>query len=226
MKKWVKLNLCDGIKYLKLFAGSLAAMAMLFVDGEYMPEASAEPAKQNINAEERLTGTGERDFGRQTHFIVIHKRSHKLEVFEKGNPSPVRVYDCAVGKNPGDKQWEGDMTTPVSWGSVIESEAGAAPKTKSSEIPFVVVYICHAGHWSHDFKDGNGVINGAYGPWFISLNTGWAGIGIHGTHDLQSIGTNATEGCIRLHNKDIDELKKLIFRDKNGLGVKVVITED
>ncbi|MBR1487120.1 MAG: L,D-transpeptidase, partial [Synergistaceae bacterium] len=31
---------------------------------------------------------------------------------------------------------------------------------------------------------------------------------IHGTHDPNSIGTNVTEGCIRLNNADIAELKE------------------
>ena len=61
-----------------------------------------------------------------------------------------------------------------------------------------------------------GEIAGAYGPWFISLDTealsggAWDGIGIHGTHDPQSIGTDASEGCIRLHNEDLQELRSVV----------------
>ena len=42
---------------------------------------------------------------------------------------------------------------------------------------------------------------------------GWKGIGIHGTHDPDSRGTNATEGCIRLSNEDIDELKQYAYKN-------------
>ena len=35
-------------------------------------------------------------------------------------------------------------------------------------------------------------------------------MGIHGTHDPQSIGTDASEGCIRLHNEDLQELRSVV----------------
>lgn len=227
MKKWLKIRSDEGMnKYLNLIASLILAAVVLLFPGETAAEAKMTPVKAGQSENKIIAEHYETDFGRQTHFIRIHKLSHKLEVFEKGKPDPVRSYDCAVGKNPGDKQRAGDKTTPVSWGNVIESAVGAKPKTNSAEIPFVVDEICHAGHWSHDFKDGEGVIHGAYGPWFISLNTGWDGIGIHGTNNPESIGTNATEGCIRLRNEDVDDLKKLLYADKKGIGVRVVITED
>ena len=80
--------------------------------------------------------------------------------------------------------------------------------------------IENAGGWSHDFLDGKGVIRGAYGPWFIRLKTGWQGIGIHGTHDPDSRGSRATEGCIRLSNDELEELRQFAFRE-----MKVVIEE-
>ena len=48
----------------------------------------------------------------------------------------------------------------------------------------------------------------AYGPWFLRLDVpGFNDIGIHGTHLPESIGSRATEGCIRLTNDDITDLK-------------------
>ena len=44
------------------------------------------------------------------------------------------------------------------------------------------------------------------------------GIGIHGTHDPASIGTCASEGCIRLQNEN---LKKLKDYAKVGMQVKI-----
>lgn len=96
----------------------------------------------------------------------------------------------------------------------------------SAQVPFRIEEVCPAHYWTHDFGDGKGVIEGAYGPWFLSLDTGWIGIGIHGTHDPASIGTMASEGCIRLRNEDIQSLKELICSDNGGIGTGVIITED
>lgn len=115
-------------------------------------------------------------------------------------------WPVALGKNPGQKQVSGDMKTP--------------------EGTFPVDEIIDASSWSHDFHDGKGVIQHAYGPWFISLDTRslskgkWEGIGIHGTHDPASIGTRASEGCIRMNNEDLQKLKPCV-----KVGTKVTIEE-
>ena len=165
----------------------------------------------------------------EQHLIRIHKQSYRLELFEDGKAQPLKEYSIAVAKNPGDKQKTGDNRTPTSWGSAAVIPAkylGAGVGVASTEVPFVVEEICDASFWTHDFGDGKGEIAGAYGPWFISLDTGWIGIGIHGTHDPASIGTMASEGCIRMHNQDVAELKNLIYGPAKGVGTKVVITED
>ena len=84
---------------------------------------------------------------------------------------------------------------------------------------FYVSEIENATTWGHDFKDGKGRIEGAYGPWFIRLEVpGHKGIGIHGTHKPESIGTRDTEGCVRLQNADIDDLRKRVH-----VGMVVVV---
>lgn len=110
----------------------------------------------------------------------------------------VVTYPMACGRNKGHKQRKGDMRTP--------------------EGKFSLQQIQDAHDWSHDFGDGKGVIKGAYGPCFMRLRTGFNGIGIHGTHDPNSIGTRATEGCIRLENKNVAALSK-----KVTLGMTVII---
>ena len=65
------------------------------------------------------------------------------------------------------------------------------------------------------------MIKGAYGPWFIRLKTPWKGIGIHGTHDPDSIGKDITEGCIRLKNSDLLDLKAKYIT----LSTKVLIVK-
>ena len=131
--------------------------------------------------------------------IRVSKAEYTLYLY-KGDEI-VKSYPIAVGRNPGDKQKTGDNRTPVG--------------------DFKIVSIENASKWTHDFRDGKGKIKGAYGPWFLRLDAnGWKGIGIHGTHDPDSRGTMATEGCIRLSNDDIAELKTYAYKD-----MPVVISE-
>lgn len=128
--------------------------------------------------------------------IVVEKAQYKLYLFKEGKE--IKSYDVAIGKNPGQKERVGDMTTPTG--------------------EFKVDEIVASTNWTHDFHDGRGEIEGAYGPWFVSLETGWIGIGIHGTHDPSSLGTMASEGCIRMNNDQVAELKELVF-----VGAKVIV---
>lgn len=121
--------------------------------------------------------------------VVIDKGAHRLTVFRGGRK--LREFGVAVGRNVGDKQRTGDMRTP--------------------EGMFPVEQIHNASYWVHDFGDGNGIIEGAYGPLFIRLHTPpWKGIGIHGTHDPDSIGSNATEGCVRMKNEELIDFAEMI----------------
>lgn len=131
-----------------------------------------------------------------TAFIVISKRDQKLNVYDRnvaGDTVLVAQFPCCMGKNKGNKQRRGDMRTPES------------PKGK----PFKIIMIQDASTWKHDFKDGRGSIL-AYGHWFLRLETpGHKGIGIHGsTNNENTVPGRASEGCIRLLDKDIIILKK------------------
>ena len=136
--------------------------------------------------------------------ILIRKSEFRLYLLEDGNV--VNSWPVALGKNAGQKRVSGDMKTP--------------------DGTFPIDEMLDASYWTHDFGDGKGEIEGAYGPYFISLDTSnlsggaWDGIGIHGTHDPASIGTRASEGCIRMHNSDLLALKKQI-----SVGTQVTIEE-
>lgn len=133
--------------------------------------------------------------------IYIDKQALTLTLFSP-NGEVVAEFRVACGKNLGQKQKSGDFRTP--------------------EGVFYINQIQDASAWGHDFKDGKGYIRHAYGPWFMRLYTGrHKGIGIHGTHDPGSIGTRATEGCIRLENMDLDKLHSLV-----NVGTTVIIGED
>lgn len=126
----------------------------------------------------------------EARIIVVSKQDMRLRVYDyKG--TRLMDYGIACGKNFGQKHKVGDMKTP--------------------EGMFFVQSIEDASERTHDFGDGRGEIQGAYGLYFIRLDTpGNKGIGIHGTHDPLSIGTRATEGCIRLNNNDLVELVNVV----------------
>lgn len=131
--------------------------------------------------------------------IVISKSDFKLSVISAQGDT---LYNCTIayGKNAGNKTRVGDMKTP--------------------EGTFKVAMVYDSTSWKHDFGDGNGVVKGAYGPYFVRLDVpGFKSIGIHGTCFPESLGTMSTEGCIRCHNDDISNFVKYITR---GMEVRIL----
>lgn len=142
-------------------------------------------------------------------FILISKPEYRLYVCEVVDGDTVRRvhYPVCVGLKKGQKEKKGDMKTPEC----------------TVDQPFTITEIKDASKWYHDFGDGRGEIL-AYGNWFMRLNTpGFKGIGIHGsTNNESSVPGRGSEGCIRLRNKDLDELKaRYAF-----VGMRVVILAD
>lgn len=130
-------------------------------------------------------------------WVKIVKERFRLYVYR--GEQKIAAFPVAIGLGVGNKEKVGDRRTP--------------------EGTFKVIQIQDASYWTHDFGDGKGPIDGAYGPVFIRLETGWKGIGIHGTHDPSSIEKRVTEGCIRLTNENVEILKGQI-----DIGTVVVIT--
>lgn len=58
-----------------------------------------------------------------------------------------------------------------------------------------------------------------FGTCFLGLNVPWGNYGIHGTNRPESIGSNASHGCIRMRVKDAEELYALAPN-----GTRVVIS--
>ncbi len=142
-------------------------------------------------------------------FIVISKPEYRLYVCEVvGADTVKRVhYPVCVGKAKGQKQKKGDMKTPEC----------------TFKNPFTITEIVDASKWTHDFGDGRGSIL-SYGHWFMRLKTpGHSGIGIHGsTNNESSVPGRGSEGCIRLRDDDLIQLKeKYAF-----VGMRVVILPD
>lgn len=51
---------------------------------------------------------------------------------------------------------------------------------------------------------------GGFGSRWLGLNVPWGKYGIHGTNQPGSIGFNASAGCIRMRNKDVEELYNMV----------------
>ena len=49
-------------------------------------------------------------------------------------------------------------------------------------------------------------MDGPFGGYWLGLNAPWDTFGIHGTSNPSSIGSMASNGCIRLFNNDIKDL--------------------
>ena len=131
-----------------------------------------------------------------TAWIVISKKNLTLSVYDRnaaGDTILMAQFPCCMGKNKGNKMRRGDMRTP-------ESPDGR---------PFKITMIQNSSKWKHNFHDGRGNIR-AYGHWFLRLETpGHRGIGIHGsTNNEKSVPGRASEGCIRLLDKDIITLRE------------------
>lgn len=136
----------------------------------------------------------------QSRTIVVDKPNLRLYVLEQADT--LFAAPVCVGANYGNKVRKGDKRTP--------------------EGSFSISQIQDSSKWTHDFGDGNGEVSGAYGPWFLRIKMPkWTSIGFHGTCFPESVGTRASEGCIRLHNQDIVKLKSLV-----SVGTKVVILPD
>lgn len=60
---------------------------------------------------------------------------------------------------------------------------------------------------------------GGFGTRWLGLNVPWGIYGIHGTNNPSSIGTRASAGCIRMFNRDVEELYEWV-----PIGARVLIT--
>jgi len=74
------------------------------------------------------------------------------------------------------------------------------------------------GEWKIVSK---GIWGEGFGTRWMGLNVPWGKYGIHGTNKPYSIGTYASHGCIRMFNRDVEELYSLV-----GIGTPVIIVGD
>jgi len=82
--------------------------------------------------------------------------------------------------------------------SIVKSYSIASGKL-SSPSPVGTWEVTSMGEWDQGF-----------GTRWIGLNVPWGKYGIHGTNNPQSIGREASHGCIRMFNIDVEELYKYV----------------
>lgn len=167
-------------------------------------EAAAKAKADSVAAEEARIESIDRnalkDDSLKEKHIVVDKESCNLYLRENGE-TKMKIPVC-VGKGIGQKKRQGDHKTP--------------------EGQFKIISIANASGWPHDFHDGRGKVLGAYGQWFFRLNTPQSThIGLHGTNQPETMGTRDSDGCVRMRNEDLEELKKEVF-----VGMKVIINPD
>ena len=90
---------------------------------------------------------------------------------------------------------------------IFETAVGA-PKTPSPTGTFKIITSIQHPTW---YTKGRTVPPGPANP----LGTRWLGLsrkgyGIHGTNRPDSIGHNASHGCIRMRNREVEELFKIV----------------
>lgn len=155
-----------------------------------MPQKAPEPAISPEKAKEADRKESISLDASKSYHIIVEKKAHRLSLLL--GDTVVRSYGCAIGKGGlGQKQRRGDNMTPVG--------------------TFTVDEIDDASSWPHDFGDGRGEIAGAYGPWFISLDTealsGALGMA------LGSMEPMILKVLGRMHLKDVSVFTTKTFRN-------------
>jgi len=124
-------------------------------------------------------------------FIIINKKVNQLAFIDEGKIQ--KVYKVATGKTA-------DFTP---------------------EGMFNAMYKAKFPYWKKKNIPGGDPKNPLGSRWigFDALNTNGSIYGIHGNNDPSSIGKYISNGCVRMHTNDVNELY-----DKTPYGTKVFIT--
>lgn len=130
--------------------------------------------------------------------LLIDKGAFKITLLSEDGV-PLMEFPVATGRYPGQKRYNGDCRTPEGDFSIIAI----------SDMRNMYYYDSTYGYVR------------TYGSYFCLLETGYTGIGIHGTFPQKDhqIGTRASLGCVRLHDEDILVLYPHLFV---GMKVKII----
>jgi lipoprotein-anchoring transpeptidase ErfK/SrfK len=90
----------------------------------------------------------------------------------------------------------------------VYDTAVGAPRTPSPSGSFKIVQALPDPTWYAKGKIVPPGKSNPLGPRWLGLSV--KGYGIHGTNNPASIGRNASHGCIRMRNRDIEELFQMV----------------
>ena len=158
--------------------------------------------RKGLEAELRTPTTGRVVAGRVVHvkpaittaslrrrypaYISVDRATHTLRVFRALRL--VRTYPVAVGRQ--------GYSTPAGLRHVIYKDKNPSWTAPNSA-------------WAYPYQGQTFPPGDPRNPlraWFIALGDG---IGIHGTSEEWSVGSDASHGCIRMHAADVDQVAKL-----------------
>jgi lipoprotein-anchoring transpeptidase ErfK/SrfK len=132
---------------------------------------------------------------REDNLLVCYRRERRLELWDTSKPDsdPTldKEYVIAVGA-------KGYRTDPGVYRINSKDPSPIWTKPRSSWVP--------KAEWGQVVGDDDPA-NPIVARW---LGFGKTGEGLHGTRSLESLGTAASHGCIRLDPKDIIELYPLV----------------
>ncbi|MFH1761780.1 MAG: L,D-transpeptidase [bacterium] len=154
-----------------------------------------------------------------------------LEVYKKvkkKNYKRIKSFSVGIGLNTNNnnKQREGDKCTPLGTYYICEKAEIYGDKTKGPcwlRLTYPNNFDIKRGVLQNiiSFKQA-AILKSAYkNSSFKRIETPLGfGIGIHGTNRPGSIGTRCSDGCIRMHNRDVLELFRII---PTGIKVEILL---
>lgn len=130
--------------------------------------------------------------GNYIHLFLTNKRIQNLE---RGTYLKVNKENLAILINVDNKKL---YLVDLLSNEVIKEYVVATGKA-ASPTPLGSFKIVEKAKWG-----------GGFGSRWLGLDVPWGKYGIHGTNQPGSIGQNISGGCIRMRNKDVEELYSLI----------------
>jgi lipoprotein-anchoring transpeptidase ErfK/SrfK len=197
------------------------------------PAYAVSPRGKTLTVYAKLGGTDSRTFssrlpsGAQQTFLLVNRRSGwlqiELPVRPNGSSGWVRETDARLaGLRYGIKVSRGAHTLRLYDRERLMHTYPVGIGTKETPTPGGLYYLAEL------LRPPNP--NGAYGPYAYGLsgfsdvihhfNGGDGVIGLHGTNQPSKVGTDVSHGCIRMHNKDITTLVRLL---PLGTPVRIVV---
>lgn len=151
-----------------------------------------------------------------TRYIVIDKATFELRIIERVNGIEQQLYSTTVGLG-----MDGCLTAQEG-GNCYYTEAGEYHVRWKVYDPDGIEWCVpkdmeQESKYKDDVAAGKSCYQGALGRFALNIGKTYA---IHGTNNLDSIGKNASHGCVRSRNSDMEDIWRYM-----EVGDKVTIVE-